>query len=123
MTDYFSLSLPDDDIRAIALYLVSFQAPASEAEAQVAACWFPPEGHLGLRPEDLVLSEAGCLSGQVRLIEHLGEVQLLHMTGAVDFIAKVSGQVRIAEGQTCRFDPAPGALHLFDAETEESLLI
>ena len=29
--------LPDDDIRAIALYLVSFQAPASEAEAQVAA--------------------------------------------------------------------------------------
>ena len=75
-----------------------------------------PEGHLGLRPEDLVLSEAGCLSGQVRLIEHLGEVQLLHMTGAVDFIAKVSGQVRIAEGQTCRFDPAPGALHLFDAQ-------
>ena len=46
---------------------------------------------------------------------------LRDLTGAVDFIAKVSGQVRIAEGQTCRFDPAPGALHLFDAQGQETV--
>lgn len=74
-------------------------------------------GHMGVRPEDRTLcaSGEGVLSGRVRLFEHLGEVQLLHMTGPVDFIAKVPGVLAVDEGQAGAFGTAPKAVHLFDA--------
>ena len=102
---------------AMNLIPASFEGEAAllPGGVRLALGFAPParQGHVGLRPEDLHLSPEGPLKGQVRLIEHLGEVQLLHLGGPVDFMAKVSGDLQVSEGEICAF--VPGRVHVFDA--------
>ena len=76
---------------------------------------------VGIRAEHITLcppDQTGSLSGQARMIEHLGSDVFVHLN--VDHvpdavILRVSGEQKIAVGDTLGFAPDPSALHVFDA--------
>lgn len=77
---------------------------------------------VGIRAEHITLCQpdrAGALSGQARMIEHLGSDVFVHITvedvpEAV--ILRVSGEQTIAIGDTLGFIPEPSSLHVFDSK-------
>ena len=80
----------------------------------------------GIRPEAIrLVAEPGenCVSGEVELVEALGSRDLIFVRAAgALFSVIVDAQASLAVGESCclRF---PGAqMHLFDAESERSLL-
>ncbi|HDZ73537.1 MAG TPA: sn-glycerol-3-phosphate ABC transporter ATP-binding protein UgpC [Aurantimonas coralicida] len=75
-------------------------------------------GHLGIRPENLVLSDSpdAPFSGEVMLTESLGEVTLVYVDiGRTDepFVVKLPGEVTIARGTTVALTADPDAMRLF----------
>ena len=77
---------------------------------------------VGIRAEHTTLcppAQTGALSGQVRMIEHLGSDVFVHLN--VDdvpeaVILRVSGEEKIGIGETLGFVPDPPSLHVFNAE-------
>jgi alpha-glucoside transport system ATP-binding protein len=76
------------------------------------------EMRLGVRPEDLVVIEAGpaLIEGEVSIVEALGETTLLYFEpeGTDPVISKLPGIHRYQRGQRVRLGAAPEKLHLFD---------
>jgi alpha-glucoside transport system ATP-binding protein len=75
---------------------------------------------LGVRPEDLIVTEGDdwLIKGEVTLVESLGEVTLLYLSGIVDepVVAKLAGTHRIERGASVKLGADPAKLHAFDAE-------
>lgn len=77
---------------------------------------------LGARPEDTLLADSG-FSVTVELIEMLGSEAYLHYTlGSKSYIASVSSDVNVAVGETIKISFDPNKMHLFDIETEQSII-
>ena len=79
--------------------------------------------YLGIRPEDLRLAaeaDEPLLQGRILLIEHLGEVQILHVdVGAAKetpLLVKVPGTTQLDENMTVVLAADPDSVRLFDAE-------
>ena len=80
---------------------------------------------LGVRPEDLDLSEHG-IAVNVEVVEELGADAYVYgtlKTGEDDhpIIARVDGRRPPEKGSTVHFQPKEGHVHLFDAESGERL--
>jgi multiple sugar transport system ATP-binding protein len=78
---------------------------------------------LGVRPEDLALSEHG-IPVVVELVEELGADAYVHGELAdteQTIIARVDGRRPPQKGQTVHFRPKEGHVHLFDTQTGERL--
>lgn len=76
----------------------------------------------GVRPNDVVLAEAGSIHGELILAEKTGaDVQLHVRVQDHDFVAVAPRHVTVSPGQAVTFEVDPGKVHLFDAETEERL--
>ncbi|RGP35253.1 ABC transporter ATP-binding protein [Pseudotabrizicola alkalilacus] len=82
-----------------------------------------PDGplHLGMRPEHLVLADAqhpAVIEGRVLLVEHLGEVTLVHVKTAAEkaVIAKLAGDCPVTRGSDIKLGIAAEDVHCFDAE-------
>ena len=79
-------------------------------------------GHLGVRPEDLSIAsgETAPFTGEVTLVEHLGEVTLLYVDlgqgGDEPLVAKLSGSSSVKRGETVKLEARAEALRLFDEE-------
>ncbi|TFL16506.1 ABC transporter ATP-binding protein [Jannaschia formosa] len=72
---------------------------------------------LGMRPEDLTLSEAG-LRATVSVVEPTGsETHIVARLGDRDVTAVTRDRPRVRPGETIHLSPVPGRVHLFDAET------
>ncbi|MEE9454872.1 MAG: sn-glycerol-3-phosphate ABC transporter ATP-binding protein UgpC [Paracoccaceae bacterium] len=74
---------------------------------------------LGVRPEDFKLAEGGdhLFEGEIRFIEALGEVTLLHLAAPhtdTPVIAKLPGDHVFKNGQSIRLKTDPAKMHLFD---------
>jgi ABC-type sugar transport system ATPase subunit len=73
---------------------------------------------MGVRPEALTPTAAdrGILSGQVQLVEELGEFHLIYVTTASGdtIIAKVEGNAETKAEETIHLTAVPEKLHLFD---------
>ncbi|MFD1695798.1 ABC transporter ATP-binding protein [Roseibium aestuarii] len=74
---------------------------------------------LGVRPEDLVLTEAedALIEAEVDLVEALGETTVLYLKGAnggAGTIAKLPGIHPVKKGTRVRLKADPAKLHLFD---------
>ena len=80
------------------------------------------EGTLGVRPEHLVPSGAAeaLVSGEVSLVEELGEVTILHLQTAqgAAIIGKLQGSQKPALGTRLHFTAAPEVLHLFGSDAQ-----
>ena len=76
---------------------------------------------LGLRPEKLLLADdrhPALLEGKVQLVEHLGEVTLVHLqlAGGETVIAKLGGDQPIRRGAAVSLGIDPADIHSFDPE-------
>ena len=77
--------------------------------------------HVGVRPEDLSLAEAGegILSGTIKLIEPLGEVTLAYVdigVGEEPVVVKLQGNRMLERGAAVSLAAEPGKLHAFDTQ-------
>ena len=78
----------------------------------------------GVRPPDLLLSDDGPLEAQVEVREPMGAEVFLHVRSAWgNLVVRAEGKSRVLEGDTIRLSVPPDAIHLFDGETERSLLV
>ena len=93
----------------------------------VALAGDPPVGPtiLGFRPEHAVLVEpgtAGSLAGEVYVVEPLGNETLVSVQVADELVnVRVAAGYDAAIGTPCGVAPTPGAMHLFDPQTEASI--
>ena len=93
-----------------ALFVEAFEGP------------HPEELFLGLRPEDLSVSDSGGLSGVVESIEYLGADNLIDCRiGSERLTARLSNRYRIAPGENLSLTWPQGAAHLFNGITGERL--
>ena len=80
----------------------------------------------GIRPEAIKLAaEPGenCVSGEVELVEALGSRDLIFVRVAEQLFGVIVDALEsLAVGETCHLHFAAGQMHLFDADSERSLL-
>jgi multiple sugar transport system ATP-binding protein len=98
-----------------------------DEQAEVLKPYVNREVLLGIRPEDLVYVKKpdarSNLKGNVDIIEPLGsEIQLHVSTRDHQFITKTPPDNEFTIGEEVDFTPNLGKIHLFDPETERSLL-
>src|SRR5215212_8819076 len=83
---------------------------------------------IGFRPEDLEIANGTGDGGvrfpaKVEVVEYLGNQELLHVDAeGNDVVALVSSDKKVKVGDNVEFTIATERLHLFDPETEESLV-
>jgi len=84
---------------------------------------------IGFRPEDLEIADPGATNGGVRLpakievVEYLGNQELLHADAeGNEIVALVPSDRNVKVGERVEFSIPSARLHLFDPETEETLV-
>ncbi len=78
---------------------------------------------LGVRPPDLVLDDGGALEARVEVREPMGAEVYLHVQSPWgQLVVRADGKSRVLEGDKVRLAVLPESVHLFDGETEGSLL-
>ena len=83
---------------------------------------------VGIRPEHLRPisgSDSEALRVRVRVVEPLGSELIIHgdlPEGGQEVVAKLDPEVNVAVGEELLLAPLPEKIHLFDKETERSLL-
>jgi len=98
------------------------------SRAKIAADRKGKDLEIGFRPEDLEIA-GGDTNGAVRfpakveVVEYLGNQELLHADAeGHEIVAIVSSEQKVQVGDNIEFTIANDKLHLFDPETEESLV-
>jgi ABC-type sugar transport system ATPase subunit len=73
---------------------------------------------VGIRPEALTPAEGGLLSGNVRIVEYLGGLTLVHVArdGEEPVVVQLPGNFPAKVGDMVRFEAAASGIHLFDAD-------
>ena len=102
--------------------------PAEVLRLSAGSLLLPANAHtVGLRPEHVLLGEAGPLEYRVQQVEQMGSTSLLRgtlagNTGAsatpspAHFEVVSNGQTTVKAGQTVRLSMPPAALHFFDEQ-------
>ena len=100
--------------------------PAEVLRQSAGSLPLPANAHtVGLRPEHVLLGEAGPLEYRVQQVEQMGSTSLLRGTLAgsasesqtpAHFEVVSNGQTSIKAGQTVRLSMPPAALHFFDEQ-------
>ena len=98
--------------------------PAEVLRQSAGSLLLPANAHtVGLRPEHVLLDEAGPLEYRVQQVEQMGSTSLLRGTlaGSISesqtpahFEVVSNGQTSVKAGQTVRLSMPPAALHFFD---------
>ncbi|WP_170345233.1 ABC transporter ATP-binding protein [Ruegeria atlantica] len=72
---------------------------------------------MGIRPEDLFLSDDGPVVANVTHVEHLGgDTNVIAMMQDHQITARLFGQHQVEAGQSIRFGYSPGRVYRFDAQ-------
>ena len=100
--------------------------PAEVLRQSAGSLLLPANAHtVGLRPEHVLLGEAGPLEYRVQQVEQMGSTSLLRGTLAgsasesqtpAHFEVVINGQTSVKAGQTVRLSIPPAALHFFDEQ-------
>ena len=100
--------------------------PAEVLRQSAGSLLLPANAHtVGLRPEHVLLGEAGPLEYRVQQVEQMGSTSLLRGTLAgsasesqtpAHFEVVSNGQTSVKAGQTVRLSMPPAALHFFDEQ-------
>ena len=78
---------------------------------------------IGVRPSDLVLCDDGALQARVEVREPMGAEVFLHVDSPWgDLVVRADGKSPVLEGDTIKLHLPAETVHLFDGETERSLL-
>ena len=81
---------------------------------------------LGVRPENIVVSEAIGISVEIEVVEELGPDGYLYGRakldrGEIELVARVDGRDHPHKGETVFLNPGHGIMHIFDVQTGERL--
>ncbi|WP_410765609.1 ABC transporter ATP-binding protein [Haloferax sp. DFSO60] len=79
---------------------------------------------VGIRPEDIVPNASGenAIEAGVEVVEPVGSDNYLHLDIGPEFIARVDSDIDPEPGETISISFGESDLHLFDAESGDSLL-
>ncbi|WP_158057178.1 ABC transporter ATP-binding protein [Halorussus halophilus] len=81
----------------------------------------PDRVRFGIRPEDVTVAQNGDLRANVEVVEPIGSDNYLYLDLGPDFVARVDSDTEPAPGDSVVVDFAESDVHLFDAETGDSL--
>lgn len=78
---------------------------------------------MGIRPEDIHLTDEGMLAGEVFVVEPLGREDMIDIhVGDTHFFALVNSENRVRAGDVVKFNINGEKLQFFDPETKRSIL-
>ena len=73
---------------------------------------------IGVRPDDIQISENGQYSSVANLVEYLGSEMIIYSTiGNQQFSCKLSSKIELKAGENFNFDIIPSTVHVFDNNT------
>ena len=70
---------------------------------------------VGVRPDDILISNNGEYSSSANLVEYLGSDMIIYSSiGDQEFSCKLSSKINLKAGDTFKFDIPPSTVHIFD---------
>ena len=70
---------------------------------------------LGVRPDDIIISQNGKHTSVANLVEYLGSDMIIYSKlGGQEFSCKLSSKIDLKAGDTFKFDIFPQSVHIFD---------
>ena len=76
------------------------------------------DASIGIRPDDIQISDSGSISCKANLVEYLGSDMIIYSSlGDQEFSCKLSSKIDIKAGDEFKFDIQPSLVHIFDNST------
>ena len=80
------------------------------------------DASLGIRPDDIHLSENGSITCKANLVEYLGSDMIIYSNiGDQEFSCKLSSKVDLKTGDEFKFDVKPSLIHIFSNNSGKRL--
>ncbi len=79
---------------------------------------------IGVRPEDLYISDSGVIEGKVEMVENLGPYSIIHVNiGNATVRVFEKSMIKRERGDSVKISIDPSKIILFDVTTEKNLLL
>ena len=73
------------------------------------------DASIGIRPDDIQISDSGTISCKANLVEYLGSDMIIYSSiGDQEFSCKLSSKIDLKAGDEFKFDIQPSLVHVFD---------
>jgi len=73
------------------------------------------DASIGIRPDDIQISESGSITCKANLVEYLGSDMIIYSSiGDQEFSCKLSSKIDVKAGDEFKFDIQPSLVHIFD---------
>ena len=73
------------------------------------------DASIGIRPDDIQISDSGSISCKANLVEYLGSDMIIYSSiGDQEFSCKLSSKIDVKAGDEFKFDIQPSLVHVFD---------
>ncbi len=73
------------------------------------------DASIGIRPDDIQISNSGSISCKANLVEYLGSDMIIYSNmGDQEFSCKLSSKIDVKSGDEFKFDIQPSLVHIFD---------
>jgi ABC-type sugar transport system ATPase subunit len=80
------------------------------------------DASIGIRPDDIQISESGSITCKANLVEYLGSDMIVYSSiGDQEFSCKLSSKIDVKAGDEFKFDIQPSLVHIFDNSSGKRL--
>jgi len=80
------------------------------------------DASIGIRPDDIQISESGSITCKANLVEYLGSDMIIYsIIGDQEFSCKLSSKIDLKAGDEFKFDIQPSLVHVFDNSSGKRL--
>ena len=80
------------------------------------------DASIGIRPDDIQISDSGTISCKANLVEYLGSDMIIYSSiGDQEFSCKLSSKINVKAGDEFKFDIQPSLVHVFDNSSGKRL--
>jgi sn-glycerol 3-phosphate transport system ATP-binding protein len=80
------------------------------------------DASIGIRPDDIQISDSGTISCKANLVEYLGSDMIIYSSiGDQEFSCKLSSKIDLKAGDEFKFDIQPSLVHVFDNSSGKRL--
>jgi ABC-type sugar transport system ATPase subunit len=80
------------------------------------------DASIGIRPDDIQISDSGSISCKANLVEYLGSDMIIYSSiGDQEFSCKLSSKIDLKAGDEFKFDIQPSLVHIFDNSSGKRL--
>jgi len=80
------------------------------------------DASIGIRPDDIQISESGSITCKANLVEYLGSDMIIYSSiGDQEFSCKLSSKIDVKAGDEFKFDIQPSLVHIFDNSSGKRL--